>query len=207
MTNRTGQLFTGRKEVSAMYAIRLPRRPWRAAVLCSMVLASLGLACGKNRVALDVDVLSFMNQTNLTNAYDTPPLIPFTTRLAPTSINLVEGYQNFGDAQSVALDMAVRYDNVTGAGHARFAVYMGSDASTVFDSPPVAFIDADLTPAATTVGTVQIDADQRVKDLFTSKQLWMGVDMSWDPQSADNLQGTCTISQIKAHMVSTLSVF
>ena len=183
----------------------------RTAALGLVAAAALVLGCGKNRLHLDVDVLSFMNPADMTGDYLAPPLPPGTpplaTTLPPLAINLVEGYKDFGSAQEVGIDVALQCANATGQGRGNLAVYFGADAASTYSATPVASVDVDLQPGATSTNQVHLAADRRVLDLFTSKQMWMGVKFTWDPQSIDPLQGTYTITAIKAHVVSTLDVF
>jgi len=170
-------------------------------------LGLLAAACGKNRVFLDVDVLSFMDQASLVHPYDAPALVPFSARLDSISVNLIEGFQDFGEAQSATLDVELEYDNATGQGSSRFTIYFSDDPATTFATPPVAVLDVDLAPGTVSTGSLQIPADARVLDLFTSKRFWMGVDMEWNPTGVEPLQGTLRITEIRVRLVSTLDLF
>ena len=172
-----------------------------------ITLAFLAAACGKNRVFLDVDVRSFMDQSSLSHPYDAPPLIPFGARLDSISVNLVEGFKDFGEAQSATLDVEVEYDNDTGQGSGRFTIYFSDDPATTFSTPPVAVLDVDLAPGTVSPASLQIPADARVLDLFTGKTFWMGVDMEWTPIGFEPLQGTLHITQVRIQLVSTLDLF
>ncbi len=185
--------FAGRMQCAALGALALT--------------ALVGTGCGKNRVLLNVDALSFMDASQAQQPYSAPSLLPFSVRLPAVPINLVEGFADFGTAEAASLDIGLLYDNQTGQGQGNFTVYFGDDASTVYSTAPVATLDTDLQPAAVTPGAIRIDMDQRVLDLFTSKHLVMGLDWTWNPQSAQTMQGTCSVSKLDVHMVSQLSVF
>lgn len=185
---------------------RIPAWRWRAAGALVAALAGLAAACGENRVTLDVDVRSFMNESSLVHPYDAPALVPLTTQIDPVSINLIEGYQDFGDVESATLDVAVQYDNTTGEGTGRFTIYFADDASTTFSTPPVATVDVDLAPATVTPGSLQIPADARVLDLLARKTFWMGVRMEWTPTGTEPLQGTLHITEIRVRLVSIVDV-
>jgi hypothetical protein len=180
----------------------------RRVALGALALAALlGVGCGKNRVLLNVDALSFMDASQAQQPYTAPALLPFSVRLPAVPINLVEGFADFGTAQAASLDIGMLYDNQTGQGQSHFTVYFGDDASTVYTTPPVAALDTDLQPAVVTPGSIKIDMDQRVLALFTAKHLFMGLDWTWNPQTAQTMQGTCRVSKLDVHMVSQLSVF
>jgi hypothetical protein len=179
----------------------------RAATVLVAVLVALLPACGKNRVLVDVDVRSFMDPSELVNPYDAPPLVPLTVRLQPIAVDLVEGFSDFGQAESATLDVGVLYDNAVGTGTGRFTIYFASDTASLYTTTPVAVIDAVLQPATQTTGELQIQADPRLLDLFTSKEFWMGVDMEWTPQGTEPLQGNLTITDVHARVVSRVDLF
>jgi hypothetical protein len=181
--------------------------PRRAAIAAIAAVLLTGLACGKNRVVLNVDVRSFMDESELVHPYDSPPLVPSTYRLAPREIDLIEGFTDFGAAQSATLDVGVDYENVTGQGPGTFVIYFSDDPATLYDSPPVAFVNTDLQPGTTTPGETLIQADARVLDLFTHRRFYMGVEMTWTPQGTQPLQGTLDITRIQVRMISTLEIF
>jgi hypothetical protein len=181
----------------------LGSRRTRAGLALAVLLA---LGCGKNRVVLDIDVLSFMDAADATHDYDAPPLVPLAARLEPIAVQLLEGYDDLGVAQEATLDVAVRYDNQTGTGRGRIVIYFGPDAATVYATPPVATLDVDLVPGQATTGTVRIPADARVLDLFTSRSFQMGMDLEWQPSGSSALLGTCTLTQIQARVVSRLDL-
>lgn len=174
-------------------------------VPCAVAAAIAG--CGKNRLFLDVDVRSFMREEDLTNAYESPALLPLQIRIDPISVNLVEGFQDFGAAEEVSIDVTLSYDNATGTGRGLFSLYFDGSPATTFDAPPVAYLEADLQPGTVATSQARIVADARLLDLFTTKQLWMGIELEWLPTSAENLQGTCSISQLEAHITSQLDLF
>jgi hypothetical protein len=180
---------------------------WRGGLLAALVLATAGLGCGKNRVLTEVDVRSFMHEEDLVNPYSGPPLVPFSFRLEPVAVNLLEGFEDFGEAQAVSIVLEMDFQNVTGQGSGRVALHFEADETSVYAGTPVGEILVDLVPGTTTAGTTRIEADPRVLALFTSKQIWMGVEFGFDPQSVEALQGTSVITKITASLVSTLDVF
>lgn len=184
-------------------------RSFRSAALAAVVVlaAALGANCGKNRVLLDVDVRSFMDEGELVNAYEAPGGLPVATRLDSIPVNLVEGFQDFGTAESATMDIALAYDNTSGRGHGSFLLRFAADPASLWASPPVATLDVNLEPGVVSTSQARIQADQRLLDLFTSKRFWMGVDLDWQPEGMEPLQGTCTITEIHAHLVSTLDFF
>ena len=179
----------------------------RASLLLVLLVATAGLACGRNRVVLDVDARSFMDDADTIHPYAAPGLVPFTIRLDSIPVNLIEGFQDFGAAESATIDLGILYDNLLGTGTGRFRLYFSDDPATLFSTPPVAILDANLAPATATTAASHVLADQRILDLLTGKQFWMGADMEWLSFTLEPLQGTASISQIDLHLVSTLELF
>jgi len=190
-----------------MFSIRIPSRTGRVLAVAAACGALLGPGCGQNRVVLNVDVLSFMNSTDTVQPYDAPSALPFSVRLPAVPVNLVEGYQDFGTAQEATLDIGLQYDNLTGQGQGRLVLYFSDDVDSLYSTPQVATIDVDLAPATLSNGSIRLQLDQRMLDLFTSKHFWMGVDLVWAPVSVEPLTGTCRMSQIDVHLVSQLALF
>jgi hypothetical protein len=188
-------------------AFRLPGGGLRLATLGMATAGTLFLGSGRNRVVLDIDARSFMQANQTNGSYAAPSLLPVSFRMPAVPVNLIQGFKSFGKAEEVSLDLAVRFDNQTGDGQGHFKLYFGADSSSAYDSPPAATIDAALTPGTVSTGTAHLDADQRLRDLFTNKQMVMGVDFTWEPATISGLQGTYDISRIDAHVVSTMDLF
>lgn len=184
-----------------------PRNQHTLTVLAVAVLGLLAVSCGKNRVLLNVDVLSFMDADTLDHDYAAPSIVPFGTRLDSITVNLVEGFKDFGTAQSATLDIGVNYDNLTGTGSGRFTIYFSDDPATAPSTPPVAVLDVTLNPNTVSPAAVSIEADPRVLDLFTQKKFWMSVQMDWYPTGTEPLAGTLHITEVRVHLVSTLDIF
>lgn len=190
-----------------MMRLRMNSRARRVLAVAAACGAVLGLGCGQNRVVLNVDVLSFMDDPNTVQPYDAPSALPFSVRLPATPINLVEGYRDFGTAQEATMDIGLRYDNQTGQGSGQLALYFSADADSIFTTPQVATVDVNLAPATVSNGTIRVQLDQRMLDLFTSKHFWMGAELVWTPGSTEPLHGTCSLVQIDVHLVSQLELF
>lgn len=178
----------------------------KRALVCGAALIAVGFAgCGNNRVFVDVDVRSFMQPSDLVNPYAAPPFVAASSRLDPIQVNLVEDFG--GGVEAVTLDLTIDYVNQTGSGDATFTLYLGDDAATLFGTPSVGTLNATLQPGTTTSGTIRIQADQRVADLFSSQRLFLGAELGWASTGSDPVQGECIIAQLKARVASRLSIF
>jgi len=190
-------------------------QPWKLASTSRAGLVALALGvllvalpgCGRNRVTVEVDVDSFIDPDDLTGTYNAPVGLPeLVLDLDPIAVNLVEGFSGVGPAEEVDLEVAIRYDNISGEGAARFTLFFAETAEEVFNTPAVGNIDADLVPQAITNGTTRIAADQRVLDLFARDHMYMGLRFRWTPQTVTALEGRYTITSIRAEVVSTVQI-
>ena len=164
--------------------------------------------CGRNKVTVDVDVDSFIDPADLTGQYNAPAGVPeLALELDPVSVNLVEGFSGVGPAEEMTLEVAVSYDNISGEGEARFTLFFAETAADVFNTPAVGHIDANLVPQAITNGTTRIAANQRILDLFELDHMYMGLRFQWMPQTVAPLEGSYTITSIRAEVVSTVQIF
>jgi hypothetical protein len=176
-------------------------------LLCAATAVLSVAGCVNNRVLVDVDVRSFLRESDLVNAYDAAPLVTTNDRIEPVQVNLVENFGDLGGAHTVTLQIALDYVNVTGTGTGTFTLYIGDDAATLFMTPAVASLNVDLQPSTTTRSEVTIPVDERVLDLFTSQRLYVGADLGWTPSGVEPLQGDCVIVVLNARVESRLSVF
>ena len=190
-----------------MLKLRVASRTARVLAAAAACGVTLGLGCGQNRVLLNVDVLSFMDSSDTVQPYNAPGVGGLTTRMPAIPINLVEGYRDFGTAQEATLDDGLRYDNQTGEGQGRMMLYFSDDEGNVYSTPQAATVDVSLSPATVSNGTVRVQLDQRMLDLFTSKHFWMGIELVWTPATLEPLDGTCNMVQIDVHVVSQLELF
>ena len=175
-------------------------------LLCATTAVLSVAGCVNNRVLVDVDVRSFLRESDLVNPYDAQ-LVPTSDRIEPVQVNLVENFGDLGGAHTVTLQIALDYVNVTGTGTGSFTLYLGDDAATLFTTPAVASLNVDLQPDTTTRSEVTIPVDTRVLDLFTSQRLYVGADLGWTPSGIEPLLGDCVIVVLNARVESRLSVF
>lgn len=173
----------------------------------ALAIASMG--CGKNRVTVDVDVTSFIAPEDLTGSYQAPRLLPSVTiDLNPIEINLLEGSDDFINAEELSIDMAIRYDNETGNGDVNFTLFFAGTAADVFNTASVVTVPANLISGQTTNSTASFTADARVLALFTKDRVYMGIRFSYTRAagSSDDLLGTYTITSLMARVVSTVEI-
>ncbi len=179
---------------------------WRTATVLALAGLLAAPGCGRNRVSVDVDVASFMAPADLTGPYQAPagtPALQFD--LQPLAVTL-DGIQDLSQAEEVELDAEVRFDNQTGAGKARFSVFLADSEAGLFDTPAVAVVEAPLTPATVSTGTAHVQGDERVLDLFRRQQMWVGIRLYWEAQGSTELAGTYTLTRLHAKVVTRLDL-
>lgn len=183
----------------------------RSAVI--LALLALGVAawgCGKNRVLIDVDVTSFISDEDLSSTYSTGGLIPpdSLTQDSPViEVVLMEGSQDFVNAEELSIDVDIEYDTDTGDGDASFTLYFADTPEAVFNTAPVTTVPATLISGSVTNATARFEADQRLIDLFTQERAYMGLRFNYKPSTLVALEGVYTITNLMAHVVSTIEIF
>ena len=179
----------------------------RIAVIAVLALSIAAVGCGNNKVTVDVDVTSFIDENDLTNDYSSPVSIPVSIDLEPIEVNLLEGSQDFAKAEELSIEMGIRYNNQTGDGEASFTVFFADTPEAVFTTAAVATVPASLASSSVTNATASFDADTRVLDLFTQDRVYMGLRFNYMPSSTDALAGSYTITSLMAHVVSNVEIF
>lgn len=185
---------------------RTHKRQWTVACAV-LVVAFAAIGCGKNKVTIDVDVTSFIDQGDLSSGYSSPGSTPVSVNLDPIEVNLMEGSQDFATAEELSIDVSIRYDNVSGNGEASFTLFFADTPEDVFNTAAVATVPASLVSSSVTNATARFDADTRVLDLFTQQRIYMGLRFNYVPSSSEALAGTYTITSLLAHVVSTVEIF
>ena len=176
--------------------------------MAAFAMVTAGMGCGKNRVTVDVDVTSFIAPEDLTDSYQSAS-IPITVNLYPIEISLVEGSENFVNAEELSIDVAISYDNASGDGDASFTLFFADTAANLFNTAAVVTIPAQLISGELTSSNARFDADPRVLDLFTRDHIFMGITFNYTPEagSSIDLAGTYTITSLTAHVVSNVEIF
>jgi len=175
-----------------------------------LIACTLVAGCGKNRVTVDVDVTSFIDANSLSSTYSTQGIVPpdeLTVDSPAIEVVLLEGSQDFINAEELSIDVAIEYDTQSGDGLASFTVFFADTPGAVFNTAPVTTVPATLVSGNITNATATFAADARVLDLFTRERIYMGLRFNYDPSSATALEGVYTITSLMAHVVSTIEIF
>ena len=169
-------------------------------------LAGLVVGCQSHPVTLDIDVASFLAAEDQSGAYHAPAHSPAVDHdLEPVELH-IDGYDQLSAATEVTLDMEVQCDNVSGRGRGRFIVFFADSTAGLYDTAPVAVIEVPIAPLTQSTGAVTVQGDARVLELFRQRHLWIGVRLHWDPQDTTALEGTYTLTRLRARVRTSLDL-
>ncbi len=182
---------------------------WRilTMIAAAWMLLTLG-GCGGNDVAMTVDVLSFVSESERSDDY----LVPEGLRLPPTTIEpqmvtLGSGIAERVDMERVEIHYVVEFEGTptSGLGFALVALYLApSDTTsinpTIYQSAPTH--DARVELAGTTralAGTIEATAENGLLPVFQHGEFVLGLAITFDATNAEApLTGRWTIRQIDA---------
>src|SRR6267142_2209294 len=125
-------------------------RRWFA---CLLLLPVLAAGCGDRSLILTVDVLSFLDPADVTQAYGPiPPGLPTTSvDVASQEVSLLPGIGDVTEVASATLAIGASFDNTTGTANAHLLVFITSaDSANVFSSTPIADVPVSVTPGNVT---------------------------------------------------------
>lgn len=189
------------------------KRDWRVQSRTGMGIATAlaclvyGTSCKRLGVNATVDVASFIPPEELTGSYTVPagsPTVDFDVQ--PIAIDLEQAVAGLANAESMTLEVAIRFTNTSGEGAGSATVFFGPTAESVYDEAAVATVEAALAPAQTSRASARFPIDARVLELFKTGSLWMGLRLHWQPASADELAGEYTITKIRARVESSIGL-
>ena len=181
------------------------RRLWVRGVWVA-VLGLLLCGCTAKNVTLNVDVASFLDADDRSGHYRTPANSPAVDHdLEPMELR-IDGYDQLSAATEVTLDMEVVCDNVSGRGQGRFIVFLADSTAGLFASTPVAVIEAPMAPLTQSTGSMTVQGDARVLELFRRRHMWIGVRLHWEPLDATALEGDYTITRLHAQVLTSVDL-
>jgi hypothetical protein len=177
---------------------------------------ALALAgCGANEVAVNVDLLSFIDPQEQTGPYVAPPgVVTPPDPIEPQAISLIEGLANSVVMERVDLSFTLDFtgDPGTGDGTAEVRFYFADSDSglTIYQTAPVytgvvALRGGTTTQLASTFAATQ---ENGLLARFQSGEFVFGMAMVYDASgSLQPLGGTWVIRRIDAMVVGTGDVF
>lgn len=169
-------------------------------------LALLAAGCGDRSLILTVNVLSFLDPSQVSAGYSAPGGLPaVTVDVADQTVNLLQGVDDVTDISSATLDIAATLDNQTGTATGSLLFYaVPSDTLSPFASAPIASIPISLTPGTITNVSTRVSSDALAAALVSDRAR-IGVRISLDTSATpilESVQGTETLTQLLATVVT-----
>lgn len=179
----------------------------RRAAMLLLAASLLSLAgCGDRSLILTVDVLSFLDPSDVSQAYTVPGGVPTTTMdLASESVNLLPGVQDVTEIATATLHIEASFDNTVGTANGTLLLYIASaDSTDPFATAPIASIPVALTPGNITNISTDVTSAALAAALVQASAR-IGVRLTFDSTPTPPLQmvdGTETITQLRATVIT-----
>ncbi len=180
------------------------------AILASLVLALAAAGCGDRKMVARVDLQSFLDSTETESHYGPVPPVTLTDSVTVTAgrtINLVPGLQDVTIVESVGLDVAGEFRNLTGSGSGTVKLFLSGPGTDPFTASPfvlpVAFAGSDTFRVATS-----IQNNPALVSLFNGDELVLGIRflVSNPPGAIEPIEGDFALTVLRAEVTSRQDV-
>jgi len=170
------------------------------------MLPLLAAGCGDRSLILTVDVLSFLDPADVSQAYGPIPggLSGVTVDVASEEVSLLQGIEDVTQVSSAKLAIGASFDNTTGTASASFRIYITpAESADVFSTVPIADVPVSLTPGAVTNVSTEVSSDALAQALVQDKAK-IGVRITFDTTASGvtPVQGTETITLLRATVIT-----
>lgn len=177
----------------------------RLALLVMLPAIGLWAGCGDRSLILTVDVLSFLDPADVSQAYGPIPagLPSMSADVASEEVSLLPGVEDVTEISSATLQIGASFDNSTGSANARFQVFITSaDSADVFSSTPIADVPVTVTPATITNVSTEVTSTALAQAIVQDR-VKIGVRITFDTTgSLAPVQGTETITLLRATVIT-----
>ncbi len=175
---------------------------WLGIVAPLLLLAG----CGDRSLILTVDVLSFMDPSDVSQGYSVPGGLPSSSvDVASDSANLLPGIGDVTEIASATLRIGASFDNQTGSASGHLYVHITpSDSADPFSSPPIADVPVALTPNNITNVSTEVTSDALAQALVQDEAR-VGIRITFDSTATPPLQfvaGTETLTELLATVIT-----
>jgi hypothetical protein len=162
--------------------------------------------CGDRSLILTVDILSFLDPAEVSQAYGPIPggLAGVSIDITSDELSLLPGIEDVTEAVSASLQIGASFDNATGTADVEFQVYITSaESSDVFSTPPVADVPLTLTPGNVTNVSTEVSSAALAAALIQDKAR-IGIRITFDttPSGATPVQGNETVTLLRATVIT-----
>lgn len=163
--------------------------------------------CSDRLLTVNVDLLSFMDSTAVTQTYGENPIIPpnavAVVQSPPQQINLTEGLADITDVQSVTLHLDLEFANETGSADVLLEIFVADTETDPYSTTPYVQEEIHLLPATADTIYVNTLGDDRLGELLTGKAAQVGIKMTLNSHdSPGNVMGTETLTRFTATVVA-----
>ena len=175
-------------------------------IVASLLLPLLAVGCGDRSLILTVDILSFLDPADVSQAYGPIPggVSGVTVDVASEEVSLLQGIGDVTEVSSAKLEIGASFDNATGTANASFRIYITpGDSADVFSTPPIADIPVSLTPGTVTNVSTEVSSDALAEALVQDKAK-IGIRITFDTTASGVIpvQGTETITLLRATVIT-----
>jgi hypothetical protein len=174
-------------------------------IACLLLLPVLAAGCGDRSLILTVDVLSFLDPADVTQAYGPIPAgLPNTSvDVVSQEVSLLPGIQDVTEVSTAKLEIGASFDNTTGSASAHVQVFITSaDSADVFSTTPIADVPLTLTPANVTNVATEVTSVALAQALVEPK-VKIGLRITFNTiGSLAPVQGTESITLLRATVIT-----
>lgn len=185
-------------------------RPLLAALAASVALGLAAGGCGDRSLVLTVNLLSFLDPSQVTQVYGPIPagVVATNIDIASEEVNLLEGLGDAVDVESASLRLGVRFENQTGSAAGTLSVYIApADSLDPYSVPPIVDVPVTLAPNDTTHIATEVASSPALAAALTQSRARVAVRVSLDTTGSPAvLQGTETIEELTAIVVTKRSL-
>ncbi len=186
--------------------------PYPSHRLLALILGATLLGCATNDVIVGVDILSFVDESELRPQSYTVPAgaaTPEPLTIEPQTVQLVDGLGGMVSMAAIELNLGARLNNTTGAGDATIQLYLasgGEEAPHVYDTEPIYEGPVTLTAGGVEELSATVHSADRpdLLQLFDDGVLVLGVAVSLDAsESPEDLSGTWRLTAMDAEVTGS----
>lgn len=182
------------------------------AVFWTIPLVAVLAGCGEGRLIVNVDVLSFLNESDRVQPYGPIPAgTSGSTETPPFGVSMPEGVGGSTIVDSAIITAAADLANATGSAEVEFELFFGTDSATLYSGTPAISVSAILAPATPTTIAFTEPVPQSFLDIFNQSTVYAGVRIGYrsldDPITGPDLEGVATVTEFLARLVMSEDVF
>lgn len=163
-------------------------------------------SCGSSTITVNVNVLSFISQEDVTFTYGEDPVIPpfgppVTIKSPVLNVPIAGELETIVDIVDVDMMIDLLIDNDTGYANAVLSLMVAGAGEDPFETEPFLAGDIELSPDSTYTAHFRADGDERIIELFSGNEVNFGAEITFDSYGRQNLKGAAVISRFDLRVV------